>query len=126
MEDTQSILNMIMGGGIVVMLILVALVLLMLVSMWKIFTKAGQPGWASLIPIYNAIVLLQIAGKPVWWILLLIIPFVNIVVGIMVLAGMVSAFGKGAGYVVGLIFLPIIFYPMLAFGDAQYQGVEEA
>ncbi len=92
----------------------------MIASMWKIFSKAGKPGWASIIPIYNVIVLLQVAGKPVWWIVLLLIPIANLVFAILVLAALANAFGKGAGYVVGLILLPIVFYPMLAFGNATY------
>jgi len=103
-------------------LIQLAFIILMLASMWKVFVKAGQPGWASLIPIYNAYVFLKIAGKPGWWLLLLFIPLVNLVAGILALIAFVNRFGKGGGYVLGLIFLPFIFYPMLAFGDAQYQG----
>lgn len=109
------------GGGLFLMIQL-ALVALMLVSLWKVFTKAGQPGWASLIPIYNAYVLLKIAGKPGWWLLLMFIPLVNIIVMILALVGLSNNFGKGGGFAAGLIFLPIIFYPILAFGDAQYQG----
>jgi len=100
----------------------IAIIVLMVASMWKLFTKAGQPGWAAIVPIYNAIVMLQIAGKPVWWLVLMLIPFVNIVIEIMVLAGLAEKFGKSGGYVVGMIFLPFIFFPMLAFGDAQYMG----
>ena len=103
-------------------IIWLALVVLMLVSFWKIFTKAGQPGWATLIPIYQTYVFLKVAGKPGWWLLLLLIPGVNFVVGILALVGLANAFGKGGGYVLGFIFLPIIFYPMLAFGDAQYEA----
>lgn len=94
--------------------------LLVLVAMWKVFTKAGQPGWACLIPIYNAYVFLKIAGKPGWWLLLLLIPLVNIIIWIVALIAFAQKFGKGGGFVAGLIFLPFIFYPILAFGDAQY------
>lgn len=112
------------GGIVAVLLLLVqlAIVLFTLVSMWKVFTKAGQPGWACIVPIYNIIVMLQIAGKPVWWLILLFIPIVNLVIMIMVLIGIATNFGKGAGYAIGLLLLPFIFYPMLAFGDAEYQG----
>ena len=98
-----------------------ALVVFMIATLWKIFTKAGKPGWACLIPIYNLIVMLEIAGKPVWWFLLFFIPVVNLVIMILVLAGLATNFGKGGGFVVGLILLPIIFYPILAFGGAQYR-----
>ena len=97
-----------------------AIVILMVVSMWVIFSKAGQPGWAAIIPIYNIVVLLQIVGRPIWWIILLLIPFVNIVVMIMVYNDLSKVFGKGPGFTVGLIFLSIIFFPVLAFGNAQY------
>ena len=89
--------------------------------MWRVFTKAGQPGWASIIPIYNGIVLLQIAGKPVWWILLYFIPFVNIVIACIVMHNISKNFGHDIGFTLGLIFLGGIFFPILAWGDSQYQ-----
>jgi Family of unknown function (DUF5684) len=91
-------------------------------SWWKVFEKAGKPGWAAIIPIYNAIVILEIAGRPLWWILLYLIPLVNIVVGVIVLIDFAKSFGKGVGFAVGIILLAFIFIPILAFGDAQYQG----
>ncbi len=108
------------GAG-TVMLALVFTVL-MVVACWKIFTKAGEPGWASIVPIYNIFVWLRIAGKPGWWILLLFVPLVNFVVSILVTVGLAKAFGKGAGFVVGLIFLPFIFYLILAFGSDEYRN----
>jgi hypothetical protein len=102
-----------------------AIVVLMIASIWKIFTKAGQPGWAAIIPIYNIIVLLKIVNKPIWWIVLFLIPIVNIVVMIMVINALSKAFGKSVGYTIGLIFLGIVFYPMLAFSDAQFIGSGE-
>jgi len=85
---------------------------------WKIFAKAGQPGWAILVPIYNMIVAVKVMGKPGWWFLLMLIPGVNaILAGLM----MAKVFGKGTGFALGLIFLSPIFYPILAFGNAQYQ-----
>jgi hypothetical protein len=98
-------------------------ILLIVISMWKIFVKAGKPGWAAIVPIYNLIVILEIAGKPIWWFILLLIPFVNIIVLIMVLIAFAKNFGKGAGFAIGMLILPFIFYPMLAFGDAKYQPV---
>jgi hypothetical protein len=95
--------------------------LLMVVSMWKIFSKAGRPGWASIVPIYNIIVWLDIVGKPVWWIILLIIPIVNIVVLIMLIHQLSVAFGQGIGMTLLMLFLPFIGFPMLAFGSATYQ-----
>ena len=110
------------GAGLGIMILQLAIGILMIVSLWKIFSKADKPGWACIIPIYNLIVMLEIAGRPVWWFLLMFIPIVNIVIGIIVLIDLAKAFGKGGGYVAGLILLPFIFYPMLAFGDAQYVG----
>ena len=107
--------------GIGITVVWLAVAILMIAAMWKIFQKAGQPGWAALIPIYNLVVLLQIAKKPVWWIVLMLIPFVNIVVFIIVLISLAQNFGKGAGFAFGLMLLPPVFYPMLAWGDAQYQ-----
>lgn len=109
-----------MGTAIV---LYIALIVLMIASMWKVFEKAGKPGWAAIIPIYNLIVLIQVAGKPVWWILLILfIPLVNLVILIIVLHNVSLNFGKGAGFTVGLILLGFIFLPILAFSDAKYIG----
>jgi hypothetical protein len=107
-----------MGG--VMAIVQLAVVILCIVSMWVIFTKAGKPGWASIIPIYNLFVMLQIVGKPWWWLFLFFIPLVNIIIGILLAVALAAKFGKGVGFAVGLILLPFIFYPLLAFGDAQY------
>ena len=96
--------------------------LLLIVAMWKVFTKAGQPGWASIIPIYNLYIWCKIVGRPGWWILLMLIPFVNIIVGIILCIDMAKSFGKGAGFGIGLALLGVIFIPILGFGSAQYQG----
>jgi len=95
--------------------------LLLIVAMWKVFTKAGQPGWASIIPIYNLYIWCKIVGRPGWWILLMLIPFVNIIVGIILCIDMAKSFGKGAGFGIGLALLGVIFIPILGFGSAQYQ-----
>lgn len=106
--------------GVFGFLIWLAVLVFVLVSMWKVFTKAGQPGWAVLIPIYNLYVLIKIAGKPGWWLILYIIPLVNIVISVIVCIGIAERFGKGAGFGIGLWLLGIIFYPILAFGSATY------
>lgn len=105
-----------------VIIVYLAIVVLMIASMWKIYTKAGKPGWACLIPIYNLIVLLEICGKPWWWIFLFLIPIVSIVFLIMMYHALSLSFGKGAGFTVGLILLGIVFLPILAFGDSNYKG----
>jgi len=94
--------------------------LLFVAGMWKVFTKAGQPGWACLVPIYNMIVLLQIAGRPVWWFLLMFVPVVNFVVMIVISMDIAKNFGKGAGYGLGLALFGFVFFPVLGFSDAQY------
>jgi hypothetical protein len=98
-----------------------AIVALVVAGFWKVFVKAGEPGWASLVPIYNLVVLLKIAGKPLWWLLLLLIPVVNFIALIMVGMGVAQNFGKGAGFGIGLGLLAPIFYPMLGFSDAVYR-----
>ena len=114
------------GGLIIVWLVVVAF---MWFVMWRVFEKAGKPGWAAIIPIYNILVLLDIAGKPWWWIFVFLLGAIPIVGSILVLVVMAliyysfaANFGKGAGFTVGLVLLPIVFFPILAFGDAQYVG----
>jgi Family of unknown function (DUF5684) len=113
------------GGGIFggfLMIVWLAVAILVIAGVWKVFTKAGQPGWASIIPIYNIIVLLQIAGRPIWWFILMLIPAVNVIVAIIVSIDVAKHFGKGTGYGVGLAILPFIFYPALGFGSATYSA----
>ena len=109
-----------MGGTFWILMLGVMLVVF--AGIWKTFVKAGKPGWASLIPIYNVWVMLQIAGKPGWWLILLLIPLVNLVVAVLVSIGIANRFGKGTGFGLGLAFLGLIFYPILGFGDAEYLG----
>lgn len=92
------------------------------IANWKIFEKAGKPGWAGLIPVYNIVVLLEIVGKPWWWILLLFVPFVNLVIAIWTLHLLSLSFGQNAGFTIGLVLLTFIFYPLLAFGEYHYRG----
>lgn len=113
------------GGGaiaMVVLLIELVIVVAVIAGFWKVFEKAGKPGWAAIIPIYNAIVLLEIIGKPIWWIIGFFIPCLNLVVAILVALEVAKCFGKGPGFAVGLILLPFVFYPILGFGDARYLG----
>jgi len=107
-------------GGVFAVIVYIAIVVLAIASQWKIFSKAGQPGWASLIPIYNVIVMLQIARQPLWMVILLFIPIANIIVAIIVSIELAKNFGKSGGFAAGLILIPIIFYPLLAFGGAEY------
>lgn len=107
--------------GALFWIICLAVIVFYIATMWKIFEKAGKPGWASIIPIYNTIVLLQISGKPGWWVLLYLIPVVNIVIAIIATLGLAHNFGKGTGFAIGLMLLGFIFLPILAWGDAEYQ-----
>ncbi len=107
----------------VILLIELAIAVVVIAAAWKIFTKAGKPGWAALIPIYNMVVMLEIVGKPIWWLLLFFIPCVNVIVAILVAVELANRFGQGAGFAVGLILLPFIFYPILGIGNAQYRPV---
>ncbi len=109
-------------AGAIIGIIYLAVLVLMVASMWKVYVKANEPGWAAIVPIYNVVVMLKIIGKPIWWIALYFIPLVNIVVGILIVVSFAKSFGKSTGYAIGLILLPFIFLPMLAFSDATYQG----
>jgi hypothetical protein len=104
-------------GVIIVMLLICAF---FVVCAWKVFTKAGKPGWAAIIPIYNLVVLLQIVRKPLWWIVMFFIPLVSLIFAILLYVELAKAFGKGVGFGIGLIFLSPIFFPILAFGSAEY------
>tara|TARA_R110002049_G_scaffold88929_1_gene224125 strand:- start:156 stop:515 length:360 start_codon:yes stop_codon:yes gene_type:complete len=109
-------------GSPIAGLIGLAVIIVVLVGAWKVFTKAGRPGWAVLIPIYNAYVLCKIAGKPGWWVIMLIIPLISLIFAILLSLGLAEKFGKGAGFGIGLAFLSPIFIPILGFGSAKYQG----
>jgi hypothetical protein len=112
------------GGafGVVFLIIMLAVAVALIASLWKVYAKAGQPGWAAIVPIYNCVVLLKIVGKPIWWLILLLIPFVNFVILIIVYLALAKSFGKGAGFGIGLVLLGFIFFPILGFGDAKYLG----
>lgn len=118
--DSQSALTGALFGAFLIPSLIVGII--SIIGMWKIFEKAGKPGWASIIPIYNIIVLLEIVGKPVWWIILFLIPCVNIIFGIWTINLLSKSFGQGEGFTVGLILLGFIFYPLLGFGNYQYIG----
>jgi hypothetical protein len=110
---------------LIMILILAAELIVAIMSimvMWTLYARAGQPGWASIVPIYNVVVLLRIAGRPAWWVLLLMIPVVNIIITFMLCMDLAVAFDKGVGFAAGLFFLGFIFFPILAFGEAEYVG----
>jgi hypothetical protein len=119
-------------GGLVAILVLVyiAVIVFEIAALWKVFVKAGEPGWAAIIPIYNLYTLLKIIGRPWWWLLLfvvgVIVPFVGwvllLVVGIVIAIDLSKSFAKSSGFAVGLFFLNFIFVPILGFGESRYVG----
>ncbi|MEY2439250.1 MAG: hypothetical protein QOI34_635 [Verrucomicrobiota bacterium] len=110
------------AGGIVGGIIGLIVAIIMIAAMWKVFTKAGQPGWGAIIPIVNFYFLCKVAGRPGWWVILMFIPFVNFIIWIILCLDIAKRFGKGAGFGIGLAFLGFIFFPILGFGAATYQG----
>ena len=106
----------------VIWIIYVLVWLIVILAFWRIFTKAGEAGWKSIIPIWNTLVLLRIVGRPWWWIILLFIPIVNIVVWIIVALNLSKSYGRGTGFGVGLIILPFIFGLILGYGSDAYRG----
>ncbi len=112
------------GGpmGTIVMLVWLAICLTVIAGIWRVFTKAGEPGWGVLIPIYNLYLLCRIAQRPGWWLILMFVPVVNLIVGIVLSIDIARHFGKGAGFGVGLAFLGPVFYPILGFGNAEYDS----
>lgn len=110
------------ASSAVVLVVWLAIIVLIIAGMWKVYTKAGQPGWGAIIPIYNTYLLLKIGGRPWWWLLLLLIPIVSLVIFLIVSIDVAKSFGKGLLFGLGLFLLAPIFYCVLGFGSAQYQG----
>lgn len=110
------------GGSGFLALIYIVLLVAVVMGVYAIFEKADQPGWAAIIPIYNYYIMTKVVGRPGWWVILGLIPIVNLVVAVIIYNDLSASFGKGPGYVFGLILLPFVFLPMLGFGDARYQG----
>jgi len=120
-NDSSGILGSLFGG--VFMLIWLAIFVVVIAAGWKVFEKAGQPGWAVIIPFFNIYIMLKIVGRPGWWLLLMFIPIVNIVISLIVAIDMAKSFGQSAVFGVVLLFLlGGIGYLILAFGSAKYLG----
>ncbi|MBX3361840.1 MAG: hypothetical protein KF912_09520 [Phycisphaeraceae bacterium] len=125
MHELLTIAQQSSGSGIagaIGLLLYFAIIVFIIVGMWKTFTKGGQPGWACIVPIFNTYILLKLVGRPWWWLLLFLIPLVNIVIAIIVCVDLAKSFGKSILFAIGLIFLTPIFFCILGFGSAQYQG----
>jgi len=110
------------GAIWIVLSAVMATSILVVIAQWRVYEKAGQPGWAVLIPFFNFYILLKIVGKPAWWLLWIFVPLVNVVVEIWVTNLLSKSFGKDEAFTLGLIFLSVIFYPILGFGKAEYKG----
>ena len=110
------------GAAGISTLVSLAIAILEVVAIWRLFSRAGQPGWASIIPIYNTIVMLHVTGKSGWWLLGLFVPLLNIFVYCRMMVNMAQVFGRGVGFGIGNIFLPFIFLPILAFSNSPYVG----
>ena len=110
------------GGSVVSIVAYLAIGILAVVGLWKVFAKAGKPGWAAIVPIYNFIVLLEIVGRPAWWTVLLLLPCINVFAGLIVSLDLAKAFNKGTGFAIGLWLIGFIFLPVLGFSSAQYVG----
>lgn len=122
-EDNTGAALAVAGFSGAMLIFFLAIAAVFIVGMWKTFAKAGQPGWAVLIPIYNLVILMKIAGRPAWWVILYLIPFVNIVIGILVAIDIAKAFGQSAAWGVILLFiLSGIGYLVLGFGNYRYIG----
>lgn len=110
------------SAGMIPMLVMMAVMVTAIAGMWRVFSKAGQPGWGVLVPIYNVLLMCKIAQRPAWWLILFFVPVVNIVIAVIMSVDIARHFGKGTGFGVGLAFLGFIFYPILGFSGAQYDG----
>ncbi len=106
----------------IVSIIYLAVIVAVIAGWWKIFTKAGEAGWTSIIPIYNLIVIIKIVGRDWWWVILMLIPIVNFIIAIIVALDLAKSFGRATGFGIGLAFLSFIFAPILGFGSDTYKG----
>ena len=106
----------------IVWIIYLAIIVAVIAGWWQIFTKAGEAGWKSIIPVYNFIVILKIVGRDWWWVILMLIPIVNFIILIIVSLDLAKSFGRGTGFGIGLAFLSFIFAPVLGFGSDTYKG----
>jgi hypothetical protein len=107
----------------VMMIVWIVVAVLVIAGLWKTFVKAGLPGWGAIIPIYNTYLMIKMAGRPGWWLILYFIPFVNIIILIIVSIDVAKNFGHGAGYGILLWLFAPIMYLVLGFGSDEYHQV---
>mgnify|MGYP000610221017 CR=1 FL=1 len=111
------------AGGIVLLVLYLALLIAVVAGTWKAFEKAGEPGWGAIIPIYNIYLMIKIGGNEWWYLLLMLVPLVNILVAAKIYVDLAKAFDQGLGFGLGLWLLPFVFLPILGFGESyQYVG----
>lgn len=110
------------AGSIVYSLVMLAIAVVALIGLWKVFEKAGKPGWGAIVPFYNLYCLFEMSFGTGWLFLLMFVPCVGQIMLIIMWVKLAVAFDKGVGFGIGILFLPFIFLPMLGFGDAQYVG----
>lgn len=118
----SSTSQLLQSDGSVILIVFLLIVVGIIAGTWKAFEKAGEPGWAALVPIYNLYVTVKISGNEWWWLLLFFVPLVNIVAFFKIPIDVAKQFGQGIGFGLGLVFLSAIFWPLLGFGDYSYQG----
>lgn len=115
--------GVVMGIVIVYLVVILAITAALVAGMWKMFQKANKPGWAAIVPIYNVVVMCEISGAPLWWIILLFVPFVNIVFSIMLYVYFVKSYGKDTGMIILSILFPYVMYPIFGFSKStRYVG----
>jgi len=121
------------GGGLIAsiiaffmtfMIVMLIVAIIMIIANWKIYEKAGKPGWASIVPVYAQIVLLEICELPTWKVILFFIPIANIYIIFIANIELAKKFGKSTGYGIAMVFFGVVLLPMLAFGKAQYQSYD--
>ncbi len=118
--SNSAAMGLMAGIGLGIFFMLFGIGIFFMICYWKIFTKAGQPGWAIFVPFYSFFVMLKIVNKPFWWFFLLLIPVVNLVILLIMVHRLSLSFGKSAGFTLGLIFISIVFVPILAFDNSVY------
>lgn len=113
------------GGGVLGMLIPLALLVIVVAGMWKAFEKAGEAGWLAIIPIVNLYIMIKISGNAWWWLILMFVPLLNIIAFAKISIDVADEFGQGLLFGVGLWLLGFVFWPLLGFGDYEYRGTTE-